>query len=52
MTEAWVVIGLLAVGTVAIKGAGPIVLGGRPLSPRALRVVALVAPAVISARVI
>jgi hypothetical protein len=52
MTEAWVVIGLLAVGTVAIKGAGPLVLGGRPLSPRALRVVALIAPAVISALVI
>jgi hypothetical protein len=52
MTKTWLVIGLLAVGTIAIKGAGPLVLGSRPLPPRALRVVALIAPAVISALVI
>jgi hypothetical protein len=52
MTRTWVVIGLLAVGTVVIKGAGPLVLGNRPLSQRAIGVVALIAPAVISALVI
>ena len=52
MSDAWVVIILLAVGTVAIKGSGPLVLGDRPLSRRAVGVVALIAPAVISALVI
>jgi len=52
MTQAWIVIGLLAVGTAAIKGAGPLVLGDRPLPQRAVGVVALIAPAVVSALVI
>ncbi len=52
MSEAWVTIIALAVGTVAIKGAGPVVLGSRPLPPRVLRVIALLAPALIAALVV
>jgi hypothetical protein len=52
MTKVWLMIVLLTVGTLAIKGAGPLVLGSRPLSQRAVGVVALIAPAVISALVI
>jgi branched-subunit amino acid transport protein len=36
---------------VAIKGAGPVLLGGRPLPPRAARVIGLLAPAVLAALV-
>jgi uncharacterized membrane protein len=51
MTEVWIVIAALAVGTVAIKAAGPLVLGSRPLPRRAQGVIALIAPAVITALV-
>jgi hypothetical protein len=52
MTEAWIVIVALTIGTVSIKAAGPLVLGGRPLPRRAQGVIALVAPAVIAALVV
>lgn len=52
MTEVWIVIAALAVGTISIKAAGPLVLGGRSLPRRAQGVIALVAPAVISALVV
>jgi hypothetical protein len=47
----WVVIGVLAVATVAIKASGPIVLGGRELSPRSAAVIGLLAPALLAALV-
>lgn len=49
---AWIVIGLLAAGTVAIKAAGPIALGGRELPVRLAGVVALLAPALLAALVV
>ena len=52
MTQAWIVIALLAVGTVSIKAAGPVVLGSRPIPRWAQGVIALIAPAVIAALVI
>jgi uncharacterized membrane protein len=48
----WLVIAGLAVGTAVIRSAGPVLLGGRALHPRALRVIALLAPAVLAALVV
>jgi hypothetical protein len=41
------VIGVLALGTGAIKAAGPVAVGGRELSPRLMGVVALLAPVLL-----
>ncbi|MBI4259912.1 MAG: AzlD domain-containing protein [Actinobacteria bacterium] len=50
--EAWVVVGLAGVATVALKGLGPALLGGRALPPRLLAVVGLLAPALLAALVV
>ena len=52
MTVAWVTIALLTAGTVAIKAAGPIALGGRELPARLEGVVALLAPSLLAALVV
>jgi branched-subunit amino acid transport protein len=52
MTAVWVTIAALAAGTIAIKAAGPLAVGGRELSERARGVVALVAPALLAALVL
>jgi len=49
MNGAWIVIAGLAVATVAIKAAGPLLLSGRELSGRTLGVMALLAPALLAA---
>ena len=36
---------------IAIKGAGPVVLGGRPMPPRLIGVISLLAPALLAALV-
>ena len=51
MSEAWVTIGVLAVGTALIRAAGPLLLGGRDLPARMQGVVALLAPALLAALV-
>lgn len=51
MSEAWVIVLAVALGTIAIKAAGPVLLGGRPLPPTVARVVALLAPALLAALV-
>lgn len=51
MSQAWWTVLLVGGATVAIKAAGPVLLGGRPLPPRAGRVIALLAPAVLAALV-
>jgi branched-subunit amino acid transport protein len=51
MSEAWITIGVLAVGTALIRAAGPLLLGGRELPARVQGVVALLAPALLSALV-
>ena len=48
----WAVIAALAVGTFAIKAAGPAVLGQRPLPVRLAGVIALLAPALLAGLVI
>lgn len=52
MSTVWVVIIGLTVGTVAIKSAGPLAVGGRELPDRARDVIALVAPALVTALVV
>ena len=52
MTTVWVTIALLAVGTAAIKASGPLALGTREPSARALSVIRLVAPALQASLVV
>jgi hypothetical protein len=52
MTVAWVVVLVVGLATMAIKAAGPVLLGGRELPPRALAVVRLLAPALLAALVV
>ena len=51
MSEAWLIVLAVGVGTMAIKAAGPVLLGGRPLPDRLRAVVALLAPALLAALV-
>ncbi len=51
MSEAWWIVVLVGVATIAIKGAGPLLLGGKPLPPRLGRVIGLLAPALLAALV-
>jgi branched-subunit amino acid transport protein len=48
---AWAAIGLCALVTVAIKGAGPVALGSRELPGWFTEVIALMAPALLAALV-
>jgi branched-subunit amino acid transport protein len=48
----WLMIGLIAAGTVVIKSIGPIALGGRELPPRVEGVVACLAPSLLAALVV
>ena len=52
MTEVWIAIAGLTLGTMALKAAGPVILGGRELPERALAVIALLAPALLAALVL
>jgi uncharacterized membrane protein len=51
MSDVWLVVALVGAGTVVIKGAGPVLLGGRPLPTRVNSVIELLAPAVLGALV-
>ena len=50
--KTWLLILVLAVGTVLMKTLGPVLAGGRQPPAALTRVVALVAPAVISALIV
>lgn len=52
MTEPWVIVVGVGVATIAIKGAGPVLLGGRELPTSITRVVGLLAPALLAALVV
>ena len=52
MTAVWITIGGLVVTTVAIKAAGPVLVGGRELPPAAAGVIALLAPALLTALIL
>ena len=51
MSDAWTIVLAVGIGTMVIKAAGPVLLGGRPLPDRVQRVVALLAPALLAALV-
>jgi Branched-chain amino acid transport protein (AzlD) len=52
VTAVWVVIAALALATAVLKLAGPLALGGRPLSGTALSIVELLASALLAALVV
>ena len=52
MTTVWLTIAAVAVASAAIKAAGPVLIGGRPLPALAGRVIALLAPALLAALVV
>jgi uncharacterized membrane protein len=47
----WGIVAAIGLGTIAIKAAGPVLLGSRPLPPPVRAVVALLAPALLAALV-
>jgi uncharacterized membrane protein len=51
VSAAWLAVVAVGVATIAIKGAGPLLLGGRPLPPRLAGVVELLAPTLLAALV-
>ena len=51
MSEAWLIVLAVGAGTMLIKAAGPVLLGGRSLPPTVQAVVALLAPALLAALV-
>jgi branched-subunit amino acid transport protein len=51
VSAAWWLVAIVGVATIAIKGAGPVLLGGRPLPPRIGRIIGLLAPALLAALV-
>lgn len=52
MSATWLTIGVLAVLTAATKGAGPLALGGRDLPTPFMRVIELLAPAILAALIV
>jgi branched-subunit amino acid transport protein len=48
----WLVVAVVGLGTVALKGLGPAVLGSRPLPPTVARLVELLAPTLLAALVV
>jgi hypothetical protein len=52
MSTAWIVIAALCVGTFAAKAIGPAMLGGRRPPARAIAVIVLVAPAILTSLVV
>lgn len=52
MTMLWVTIIAVALASAVIKAAGPVLVGGRELPPRAVSVIALLAPALLAALVV
>jgi len=49
---AWTLVAVVGVGTAAMKAAGPVLLGGRRLPDRAMKVIGLLAPAVLAALIV
>jgi uncharacterized membrane protein len=52
MSRVWVVLALVGAATVALKAAGPVLLGGRELPARVRVLVGLLAPALLAALVV
>ncbi|HWO69399.1 MAG TPA: AzlD domain-containing protein [Actinomycetota bacterium] len=52
MSSPWAAVLVVGAATIALKAAGPVALGGRPLPPRLAGVIELLAPAVLAALVV
>jgi branched-subunit amino acid transport protein len=52
MTRIWIAVALTGAATVALKAAGPVLLGERELPPRLRGLVGLLAPALLAALVV
>jgi branched-subunit amino acid transport protein len=52
MTEVWITIAGLTAATVAIKAAGPLIVGQRELPAGATAVISLLAPALLTALIV
>jgi branched-subunit amino acid transport protein len=52
MTRIWIAVALTGAATVALKAAGPVLLGERQLPPRVRGLVGLLAPALLAALVV
>jgi 3-oxoadipate enol-lactonase len=50
--SSWLLVGIVGVGTVALKGIGPLLLGGRQLPERLTGVVSLLAPTLLAALIV
>ena len=52
MSDVWITILLLFVTTIAIRGGGPVAMGGRELGERLGSVIELLAPALLAALIV
>jgi branched-subunit amino acid transport protein len=52
MSPVWLTVIVLCLATGAMKAAGPIAVGGRPLPQRVIGVVSLIAPAILAGLVV
>jgi branched-subunit amino acid transport protein len=52
VSDAWTAVVIVGVGTVVLKAAGPVLLGGRPLPTRIEGLLAVLAPALLAALVV
>ena len=52
MSDAWIVVVLVGVATIAFKAAGPVLVGRRELPPRLQACVGLLAPVMLTALVV
>jgi hypothetical protein len=48
VSDVWLTIVVLTVGTALIKASGPVLVGGRDMPPIAVRMIILVAPAILA----
>jgi branched chain amino acid efflux pump len=52
VSDVWIVVTLVGIATIALKGTGPVLLGGRELPSRLSAVLFLLAPALLAALVV
>jgi branched-subunit amino acid transport protein len=52
VTRVWIAVAVVGAATIALKAAGPVLLGGRELPPRVRGLVGLLAPALLAALVV
>jgi hypothetical protein len=52
MRDVWTVVAVVGGATIVLKATGPVLVGGREIPPRLVRVVELLAPALLAALVV